>query len=165
MADSAQDPLKAASSLFHIMHLQALKPVSSTPSLWVDAPAVTRTIAVWCGHLIPDSSLFPALLDFQFFSIPGSSLFPAPLYSRLPSIPGSSLFPALLYSQLFSTPKRYFLGLCPMLLSSRARRRCGIGLPYCVDSRDLTCIYIALTPPRTANYCAHSLPSLSPSLV
>src|SRR5271170_5136242 len=110
MTDSAQDPLKAASSLFHIMHLQALKPVSSTPSLWVDAPAVTRTIAVWCGHLIPGSSLFPALLDFQFFSIPSSSLFPAFLYSRL-----------------FSIPKRYFLGLCPMLLSSRARRRCGIG--------------------------------------
>jgi hypothetical protein len=139
--DSAQDPLKAASSLFHIMHLQALKPVSTTPSLWVDAPAVTRTIAVWCCHLIPGSSLFPALLYSRLFSIPGSSLFPALLHFRLFSISGSSVFPALLYSQLFSIPKRYFLGLCPMLLSSRAGRRCGIGLPYHVDSRDLTCIY------------------------
>jgi hypothetical protein len=80
-------------------------------------------------------------------------LFPAPFYSRLFSIPSSSLFQTL------------FLGLCPMLLSSRARRRCGIGLPYCIDSRDLTSVYIALTPPRTADHCAHSLRTLSPSPV
>jgi len=71
---------------------QALKPVSCIPSFWIDAPAVTRTIAVWCGHLILGPSLFPALLYFQLFSISSSSLFPALLYSRLFSIPSFSLF-------------------------------------------------------------------------